>query len=87
MTGRRLMVVVWPAFLAACALEMLVFAWVDPADLLGAVGGRGWSRQAIYTAAFFLFWFIVAGACAMSLVLHDGTPTESASPPESSTGR
>lgn len=72
MTGRQLMVVAWPAFLAACALEMLVFAWVDPADLLGAAGARGWSRQAIYTGAFFLFWFIVAGTCALSLVLHEG---------------
>ncbi|MFZ9334368.1 MAG: hypothetical protein ACO248_00675 [Burkholderiaceae bacterium] len=74
MTARQLMVVAWPAFLAACALEMLVFAWVDPADLLGAAGARGWSRQTVYTAAIFLFWFIAAGTCAMTLVLH-GTST------------
>ncbi len=55
--------VLWPAFFAAGVLEMLVFAFVDPSDLHLLGGERlDWSRQAIYTLAFFLFWAIVAAA-------------------------
>lgn len=56
MFGRTLMVVAWPAFLAACLLELLVFAVVDPLDLRWAGQSLGWSRPDVYTAAFFAFW-------------------------------
>ena len=42
--GNRMMWIAWPAFLAACALELLVFALVDPANCTGpasAWAGRG----------------------------------------------
>ena len=54
--GRLAMVVAWPAFLSACLLEAAVFALVDPLELSWAGGPLGWTRQAVYTAAFFLFW-------------------------------
>lgn len=55
---RRWGLILWPSFLAACLLEGLVFAIVDPAELHwpGHVGSP--SNQAIYTAAFFAFWLI-----------------------------
>ncbi len=30
---KQLMLIVWPAFMSACLLELVVFALVDPLDL------------------------------------------------------
>ena len=30
----------------------------------------GWSRQAVYTAAFFVFWAVSAGACMLTALLR-----------------
>lgn len=59
----------WPAFLAACALQLLVFAVVDPLELHWGGHALGMSRQAVYTAAFFAFWAISAAACTVTVVL------------------
>ena len=71
----RLMWIVWPAFLAACALELLVFAFVDPLDLHWAGQALEWSRQAVYTGAFFAFWAVTTKACAFTTLLRI-TPAE-----------
>jgi hypothetical protein len=67
--GRSLMTIAWPAFLAACLLQMVVFALVDPLEL--AWGGQAppWSRQAVYAMAFFLFWGAAMLSSAMTLLL------------------
>jgi hypothetical protein len=65
----RLLWVVWPAFLGACVLELIVFALVDPQDLSWGAYTLEWSRQAIYTAAFFVFWIVTLGACALATLL------------------
>ena len=67
--ARRLMWVAWPAFLVAGLLEMLVFALVDPQDLHWAGQPLEISRQAIYTAAFFVFWALTLVACALTALL------------------
>ena len=59
----------WPAFLAACVLELLVFAMVDPQDLQWAGHALELSRQGAYTAAFFVFWAVCAGACSVTELL------------------
>ena len=69
MVARTLMVVLWPAFLAACMLELLVFAVVDPLDLHWAGQALAWSRPAVYTAGFFVFWAAAIVACALSSLL------------------
>jgi NhaP-type Na+/H+ or K+/H+ antiporter len=61
--------VVWPAFLMACAMELLVFALVDPVDLNWHGEALRLSRQGVYTAAFFMFWAAAAGAGALTLLL------------------
>jgi hypothetical protein len=66
----RLMWIAWPAFLAACVLELLVFAMVDPTELHWAGHSLGWSRQAVYTTAFFAFWAVSAAACALTSLLR-----------------
>ena len=63
------MSILWPAFLLACATELLVFALFDPADLHWRGEAIGLSRQAVYTAAFFVFWLLAMGASALTLLL------------------
>ncbi len=70
--ARMLMAVGWPAFLAACVLELLVFSLVDPGELMLPGGPNAWTRQAVYTAAFFGFWTICLAACALTAVLAGG---------------
>jgi hypothetical protein len=69
--ARRLMAVTWPAFLSACALELLVFSVVDPLELHLPGGGAGWTREAVYTLAFFAFWLVSMGSNALTAMLSE----------------
>jgi hypothetical protein len=61
---RRGLLVLWPSFVMAAVLEMLVFAVVDPGELMLTAG---LSRMALYTLAFFVFWGATAAASALSV--------------------
>jgi hypothetical protein len=67
--SRKIMSIVWPAFLSACALQGVVFAVVDPLELLWFGHPLAWSRQSVYTAAFFVFWGCSALASGLTVVL------------------
>ena len=67
--SRQLMRIVWPAFIAACLLELVVFALIDPQDLHWGGQALSGSRQGIYTAAFFVFWLVAAVASALTVLL------------------
>ena len=69
MWAQRLMWIAWPAFLIAGVLEMLVFAMVDPNDLHWFGRPIEWSRQAIYTVAFFVFWALTMASSALTTLL------------------
>jgi hypothetical protein len=70
MIKQRALRILWPAFMAAGVLEMLVFAVVDPNDLHWFGGpALGWSAQAVYTVTFLIFWVAVATAGAVSALL------------------
>ncbi len=69
MLHKRLMCVLWPAFLAACVLEALVFALIDPQDLHWLGQELSASRETIYTVAFFAFWLIAAAGSALTAQL------------------
>lgn len=73
--GNILMVVAWPAFLAACILEALVFALIDPLELTWGQAHLGWSRQTVYTLAFFVFWGVVAIAASVAVMLARAEPS------------
>ena len=63
--------VLWPAFLAACAASLLFFAAVDPA-LLRDAGPRlldGLDREAGYALGFLFFWAVGAVASTLSVYL------------------
>jgi hypothetical protein len=66
---KRWMLVVWPAFLAACAMEMLVFALFDPHDLRWFGSNLGLSNEAVYTLAFFAIWAITGASSWLTVVL------------------
>ena len=70
MFTQKLMWIVWPAFLAAAALELLVFALVDPSELEWSGHPLGWSRQGVYTMAFFAFWLVAMAACWLTTLLR-----------------
>lgn len=68
--GTRFMIVLWPAFLMAGVLAMLVFALIDPHQMQGwGMDFLAWSPNAVYTMVFFLFWGVIAMASAISLWL------------------
>lgn len=66
MKARDLMWVLWPSFLMAAATSGIVFALIDPLDLVFLEhysAGRG----AVYTLGFFLFWAMAALSSALTL--------------------
>jgi hypothetical protein len=69
MNKQRWMWVVWPAFLMAGVLEVLVFALVDPHDLHWFGQPLALSRQAVYTLAFVVFWVVTATSSALTILL------------------
>lgn len=69
MFAKRLMWIVWPAFLVAGLTEMLVFAMVDPQDLHWLGRSLAMSREAVYTLAFFVFWILALISSALTALL------------------
>lgn len=69
MLAQRLMWIAWPAFLMAGVLEMAVFALVDPGDLHWGQADLGWSRSAVYTISFFVFWMLTFASSGLTTLL------------------
>jgi hypothetical protein len=68
--AEQVLTVLWPAFVMAGVLEAMVFAVVDPESLTWFGGSPlGLTRQAVYTATFFIFWGVIASASAMTTLL------------------
>ena len=68
--ARRVGIVAWPAFVAAAAIEMFVFAFVEPASLHWLAGeALDLSPTTVYSLAFFVFWALAACACTVVLWL------------------
>ena len=69
MLRERLMWIAWPAFLVAAVLEMMVFAVLDPQTLSLFGEQVGWSRYAIYSVTFFIFWGMTMLSSALTTLL------------------
>lgn len=66
----RALAILWPAFLMAGMLEMLVFAVVDPHEMRWFGGALiVWTPVAVYSITFLLFWGAVATASALTALL------------------
>lgn len=73
---RHAMTILWPAFLMAGVLDAIVFSVVDPLSLRGWGGAPiDWPEQAVYTAAFFVFWAAIVAAGVMTRLL-EGSPED-----------
>jgi hypothetical protein len=81
MVSRTIMGLAWPSFLAACLLELLVFALVDPHDLHWSGESLRLSRNGVYSLAFFAFWAISMAGSALTALL--GQTTKEGSQPVS----
>jgi hypothetical protein len=66
---KRLMWIIWPAFLTAGVLEMLVFSMVEPEALHQFGKQLAISREGVYTLAFFAFWAITCVSGALTTLL------------------
>ena len=68
---RRALLILWPSFLMAGVLETMVFAVVDPGTMhwFGA-DPIEWSRSAVYSVTFFLFWGAIATSGALTALLE-----------------
>jgi hypothetical protein len=68
--SRRLMWVIWPAFLVAGVAEAIFFTVFDPFELhfFGAV--LDVSREVIYTMGFFGFWALGIASSALTVFLE-----------------
>jgi hypothetical protein len=67
----RVLLILWPAFMMAGVLEMLVFVVVDP-DSLHWFGADPlqWSRSAVYSLTFLIFWGVIATSAAITQLLQ-----------------
>lgn len=75
MKTNRWLSILWPAFLVAGILEILVFAMVDPHELQWFGQPIILSRAGVYTVAFFVFWGVVAVSSAMTAMLSTSPTT------------
>ena len=72
---KKWVLITWPAFLAACLLEALVFASVEPGAVHWFGQAEPTSATAVYTTAFFGFWLIAMASNGMVLWL-DKSPRD-----------
>ena len=67
----RLLLILWPAFVMAGVLEMLVFVVVDPESLHWfGVQPLDWTRSAVYSVTFFIFWAVIGASAAITSLLE-----------------
>ena len=66
---RLLMLVAWPAFIAAAGAELVFFAIFDPFELHFFGAPLDLSRHTIYAMGFFGFWGLGVASSALTLFL------------------
>ena len=69
MLTQRLMWIVWPAFLVAGLLELVVFGMFDPDDMHWFGLEMTLSRQGVYTVSFFVFWALTIVSSSLTTLL------------------
>lgn len=68
--------ILWPAFIMAGILEMVVFSMVDPSAM--SVGSWQPDVRTTYSLAFFVFWALVSAASGLShLMMREPTASVS----------
>ncbi|HYF58305.1 MAG TPA: hypothetical protein VEA81_05060 [Burkholderiaceae bacterium] len=70
--AREWITVLWPAFVAACLLEIVVFAAFDPHHVQAFGTSIEADPDAVLSIAFFAFWAISAAAGLVTWTLSRG---------------
>jgi hypothetical protein len=68
--SRKLICILWPSFLVACAAEAAFFTVFHPADLHPFGGPSAAGERLAYTIGFFAFWLFAASASALTCFLQ-----------------
>ena len=69
MLAQRLMWIIWPAFLVAGLMEVVVFGMFDPEDMHWFGQQMSLSRQGVYTVSFFVFWAMTILSSSLTTLL------------------
>lgn len=74
----RVLMILWPSFVMAGVLEMLVFAVVDPGSLKWfGEDPIDWSNSTIYSVTFLIFWGVISTSGAITRLLElPGPPAD-----------
>jgi len=72
MKWRSLMWILWPSFLTAALMTFIVFAFIDPLDIV-IFGHVHATRMQAYTVGFFFFWIMAAISSALTLNIAPST--------------
>jgi len=81
----RVLQILWPAFLVAAVMEILLFAAFDPAEIRWFGGLLGWENVTVYSVVFLVLWVLVATAGALTVLLR--LTAEEIDPPKGSPPR
>jgi hypothetical protein len=65
--AKKLIQILWPAFVVAGVAEMLFFTVFDPNDLYLFGEPMQASRTTIYSVGFFAFWLVAAISSALTI--------------------
>jgi hypothetical protein len=68
--GKRLMWILWPSFIVGGIAEGVFFTLIDPQELYLLGEPVHWSRTAVYSVGFFLFWIVAAASSAFTCFLQ-----------------
>jgi hypothetical protein len=69
-TTRRLIWILWPSFIVGGIAEVLFFTAFDPLDMMFLGYPITWSREAVYSVGFFVFWAICAASSTATCLLQ-----------------
>lgn len=70
MNAQRLIWILWPSFIVGGITEVLFFTAFDPLDMMFFGDPITWSREAVYTVGFFVFWAVCAASSAATCFLQ-----------------
>ncbi len=68
--GKRLIWILWPSFIVGGIAEVVFFTLIDPQELYLFGEPVHWSRTAVYSVGFFMFWGIAATSSAFTCFLQ-----------------
>lgn len=70
----KLILILWPSFLAACLAEFVFFSLVDPQTLYLLGQPVHYSSTATYSIGFFAFWGLCGFSSWATLFFGRGSP-------------